>query len=111
MSTGYKWSGTGDQEYCWENKAFFVVDAFKIRLTLDARSMICALNADIVIIFGGMISELQNLVNMPFKKHLKQLNSERLERRPYSDTIGPIKRPSVHCCVTGTEAWQQCLQK
>jgi hypothetical protein len=59
MSTGYKLFRTGDQEYCWENKDFFfVVDAFEIHLTLDARSMIYVMNADLVIISGLMTSEL-----------------------------------------------------
>jgi hypothetical protein len=100
MSTGYKLFRTGDQEYCWEKQGvfFFVVDAFEIHLTLDARSMICAMNADLII-SGGMTSELHILVNMPFKEHLKQLDSKWLERRPCSVTIGPIKRPKVHCCV------------
>jgi hypothetical protein len=44
-----------------------VVDTFEVHLTLDARSMICGLNPDLVI-FEGMASELQILVNVLFKE-------------------------------------------
>jgi hypothetical protein len=48
-----------------------VVDAFEFHSRLDARSMICAMNADLVIIPGGMTSKLHILMNMACKEHLK----------------------------------------
>lgn len=52
-----------------------VLDAFKDRLTSEFKSV---MNADLLVIPGGMSSQLHilDVVNIPFKDHLKQLYSK-----------------------------------
>jgi hypothetical protein len=80
-----------------------VLDAFKGHLTPELRSVIHAMNTDLVVIPGGITSQLQVLevvVNKPFKDHLKQLYSEwPLAGDHILTPTGKIKKPSValHC--------------
>jgi hypothetical protein len=90
-----------------------VLDAFKGRLSPEIKATITdgSINTDLVVIPGGMTSQLQVLdvvVNRPFKDHLKQLYSEWLLSGDHALTpAGRIKKPSVtilcHWIIT---AWQ-----
>jgi hypothetical protein len=51
-------------------------DAFKIHLTQEVSSVIHAMNTTIVIIHGGMISQLHVLEDKPFKDPVKQWYSK-----------------------------------
>jgi hypothetical protein len=55
MSTGYKLSGIGDYEYCWK-QGMPVLYAFKGNLKLDVRSVIHAVNTDLVVTSGKITS-------------------------------------------------------
>jgi hypothetical protein len=76
-----------------------VLDAFKGHLPPEVKSMIHAMNTDLVVVPGGMTSQLQVLdvvVNKPFKDHLKQLYSEWLLAGDHSLTPAEkIKKTSV----------------
>jgi hypothetical protein len=50
--TGYKLSGTGDQNYCSENKKHLRWGTSEGHLTLDVRSDSEALNIDLMAISG-----------------------------------------------------------
>jgi hypothetical protein len=54
-----------------------VLDEFKGQLMPDVKSVFHAMNTDLVVIPGGMTSQLHVLdVNKPSKDHLKQLYSQ-----------------------------------
>jgi hypothetical protein len=56
-----------------------VLDAFKRHLTPEIKATGSSMNVDLVVIPGGMTSELQvldDVVNKLFRDHLKQLYSE-----------------------------------
>jgi hypothetical protein len=62
-------------------RRMLVLDAFKGHLTPEVKATITggSINTDLVVIPGGVTSQLQVLdvvVNKPFKDHLKQLYSE-----------------------------------
>jgi hypothetical protein len=52
------------------------LDLFKGHLVLDVRSLIYAMNTDLVVVPGGLTSHLHIVVNKHFEDHLKQLYSE-----------------------------------
>jgi hypothetical protein len=53
-----------------------VLDAFKGCLTLDARSVIPAMNSRFVSIPGRMTSQVYSIISKSFKDHWKLLYSE-----------------------------------
>jgi hypothetical protein len=90
-----------------------VLDAFKGHLTPEVKATITggSINTDLVVIPGGMTSQLQVLdvvVKKLFKDHLKQLYSECLLSADYALTpAARIKKPSVTIfCQWILKAWQ-----
>jgi hypothetical protein len=47
------------------------LDPFKGYLALDVRSVIHAMSTDLVVVPGGLTSQLHSVVNKHFKDHLK----------------------------------------
>jgi hypothetical protein len=91
-----------------------VLDAFKGHLTPEVKATITGgfINTDLVVMRGGMTSQLQVLdvaVNKPFKDHRKQLYSEWLLNGDHALTpAGRIKKPSVTIlCQWILTAWQR----
>jgi hypothetical protein len=86
-----------------------VPDAFKGHLTPEVKFAIHAMNTDLLVIPGGMTSQLQVLdvaVNKSFKDPLKQLYSEWLLTGDHILTpTGKIKKPSVALLCIKT-SWQ-----
>lgn len=91
-------------------KAMLVLDAFKGHLTPDVKSKTASLKSDLVVIPGGLTSQLQVLdvvVNKPFKDHLWQQYSEWHVAGDHALTpSGKIKKPSVALlCQWIISAW------
>ena len=62
-----------------KKRAMLVLDAFKGHLTTKVKTKIASLKSDLVVIPGGMTSQLQVLdvvVNKPFKDHLRSQYSQ-----------------------------------
>jgi hypothetical protein len=76
-----------------------VLNAFKGHLTPEVKFANHAMNTDLMVIPGGMTTQLQVLdvvVNKPFKDHLNQLYSEWLLAGDHILTpTGKIKKPSA----------------
>jgi hypothetical protein len=76
-----------------------VVDSFKGHLTQQVKEEMRKANTDLVMIAGGMTSQLQVLdvaINKPFKDHLRQLHIDWLLDGNHGLTpIGKLKKPSV----------------
>jgi hypothetical protein len=98
------------------NWRMLVLDAFKGHLTPEAKATITgsSMNTDVVVIPGGMTSQLQVLdvvVNRPFKDHQKQLYSEwPLTGYNALTPAGRITKHSVTLlCQSIVTAWQHIL--
>lgn len=80
-------------------RGMLVLDAFKGHLTPQVKKEINNSNTDLVVIPGGMTSQLQVLdvmVNKPFKDHLKQLYTNWLLGGGHALTpTGKLKKPSI----------------
>jgi len=76
-----------------------VLDAFKRHLTQEVKGEMRKVNTDLIVIPGGMTSQLQVLdvvVNKPFKDHLQQLYNDWLLKGNRALTPGgKLKKPSV----------------
>jgi hypothetical protein len=76
-----------------------VLDSFKGYLTQQVKEEMRKANTDLVVIPGGITSELQVLdvvANKPFKDHLRQLyNDWLLEGNHVLTPGGKLKKPSV----------------
>ncbi|KAK0141224.1 Pogo transposable element with KRAB domain [Merluccius polli] len=76
-----------------------VLDAFRGHLTEPVKSQVRAMNGDLVIIPGGMTSQLQVLdvvVNKPFKDNLQKKYTEWLLSGNHALTLtGKIQKPSI----------------
>jgi hypothetical protein len=81
-------------------QGMLVLNAFKRHLTpeIKAAVTICPMNTDLVVVLRGITSELQvvDVVNKPFKNHLKQRYSEWLLIEDLAlAPAGRIKKPIV----------------
>jgi predicted solute-binding protein len=77
-----------------------LLTAFKRHLTpeIKAAVTISSMSTDLVVILNGIMSQLQvvDVVNKPFKNHLKQLYSEWLLIEDHAlALVGRIKKPIV----------------
>lgn len=95
-----------------KKRGMLVLDAFRGHLTPDIKGTIRDMNTDLVIIPGGMTSQLQVLdvvVNKPFKDHLRQQYSDWLLAGNHSLTpTGKIKKPSIQQLAGWiSTAWQR----
>jgi hypothetical protein len=85
-------------------------DQFKGPFTLEVRSVIHAMNSDLVVISGGVISCLFVLVNKAFQNHLKQLYYEGLPAEDHV-LIPPeqYRGPERNCCASRSRSLQLIL--
>ena len=88
-----------------KRRNMLVLDAFRRHLTESVKSQVRAMNADLVIIPGGMTSQLQVLDvvgNKPFKDNLRKKYTEWLLSGNHTLTpTGKIQKSSVRLlCVT-----------
>jgi hypothetical protein len=83
-----------------------VLDSFKKHLTQQVKEEMRKANTDLIMIPGGMTSQLQVLdvvVNKPFKDHLRQLNTDWLLDGNHALTPGgKLKKPSVTMLGNGS---------
>jgi uncharacterized membrane protein len=91
-----------------KRRNMLVLDAFRRHLTESVKSQVRAMNADLVIIPGGMKSQLQVLdvvVNKPFKDNLRKKYTEWLLSGNHALTpTGKIQKPSVRLlCELGLQ--------
>uniref|UniRef100_A0A8C5ADR7 HTH CENPB-type domain-containing protein n=1 Tax=Gadus morhua TaxID=8049 RepID=A0A8C5ADR7_GADMO len=91
-----------------KRRNMLVLDAFRRHLTESVKSQVRAMNADLVIIPGGMTSQLQVLdvvVNKPFKDNLRKKYTEWLLSGNHTLTpTGKIQKPSVRLlCELGLQ--------
>ena len=82
-----------------KKRGMLVLDSFKGHLTQEVKEEVKKANTDLVVIPGGMSSQLQVLdvvVNKPFKDHLRQLYNDWLLEGYHALTpSGKLKKPSV----------------
>lgn len=82
-----------------KKRGMLVLDSFKGHLTADVKEEITKNNTDLVVIPGGMTSQLQVLdvvVNKPFKDHLRQLYTDWLLKGNHALTpSGKLKKAPV----------------
>ncbi|KAJ8386439.1 hypothetical protein AAFF_G00170360 [Aldrovandia affinis] len=97
-----------------KRRNMLVLDAFRGHLTEPVKKQVKAMNGDLVIIPGGMTSQLQVLdvvVNKPFKDHLDQGSFKRytewlLAGNHALTPSGKIQKPAVHrLCEWILQAW------
>ena len=93
-------------------RSMLILDAFKGHLTELVKEKVRKLNCDLVIIPGGMTSQLQVLdvvVNKPFKTYLKGNYTNWLLANDHELTpTGKIKKPSVALlCEWVIDAWSK----
>ena len=93
-----------------KRRNMLVLDAFRGHLTEPVKSQVRAMNGDLVIIPGGMTSQLQVLdvvVNKPFKDNLRKKYTEWLLSGNHALTpTGKIQKPSVRLlCEWILHAW------
>ena len=91
-----------------KRRNMLVLDAFRGHLTEPVKSQVRAMNGDLVIIPGGMSSQLQVLdvvVNKPFKDNLRKKYTEWLLSGNHTLTpTGKIQKPSVRLlCELGLQ--------
>ncbi|KAJ8367215.1 hypothetical protein AAFF_G00324280 [Aldrovandia affinis] len=93
-----------------KRRNMLVLDAFRGHLTEPVKKQVKAMNGDLVIIPGGMTSQLQVLdvvVNKPFKDHLRKRYTEWLLAGNHALTpSGKIQKPAVRrLCEWILQAW------
>lgn len=79
-------------------KGMLALDAFRGHLTPQVKKEVEAMNTDLVIIPGGMTSQLQVLdvvVNKPFKDHMRKKYEWMLSGNHQFTPTGKLKKPSV----------------
>ena len=91
-----------------KRRNMLVLDAFRRHLTESVKSQVRAMNADLVIIPGGMTSQLQVLdvvVNKPFKDNLRKKYTEWLLSGNHAlKPTGKKQKPSVRLlCELGLQ--------
>ena len=93
-----------------QRKSMLVLDSYRAHLTEGVKKTVKQMKSDLVIIPGGMTSQLQVLdvvVNKPFKDNLRKQYSAWLlsEDHPLTPT-GKIKKPTVFdLCKWILSAW------
>lgn len=92
------------------------MDAFHGHLTEPVKTQLRKMNGDLVILPGGMTSQLQVLdvvVNKPFKDNLRKRYTEWLLSGDHSLTpTGKLKKPAVHLlCTWILQAWDAISQE
>uniref|UniRef100_A0A3Q1GUX3 Pogo transposable element derived with KRAB domain n=1 Tax=Acanthochromis polyacanthus TaxID=80966 RepID=A0A3Q1GUX3_9TELE len=93
-----------------KTRSMLVLDAFRGHLTEPVKKQLRSMNSDLVIIPGGMTSQLQVLdvvVNKPFKDSLRKRHTEWLLSADHALTpTGRIQTPAVHLlCEWILQAW------
>uniref|UniRef100_A0A672HC27 HTH CENPB-type domain-containing protein n=1 Tax=Salarias fasciatus TaxID=181472 RepID=A0A672HC27_SALFA len=93
-----------------KTRNMLVLDAFRGHLTEPVKKQLRSMNGDIVIIPGGMTSQLQVLdvvVNKPFKDNLRKKYTEWLLSADHALTpTGRIQKPAVRLlCEWVLQAW------
>jgi hypothetical protein len=87
-------------------RGMLILDSFKGHLTQQVEEEMRNANTDLVVIPGGMTSQLQVLdvaVNKPFKDHLRQLYNDWLLEGNHALTPGgKLKKPSITMLGNGS---------
>lgn len=91
-------------------RSMLVLDAFKCHLDQRVKDKLAACHTDLVVIPGGMTSQLQPLdvcINKPMKDHMRALYSEWLVDGSHTFTSGNrLKRASIEDMTRWVaEAW------
>ena len=99
-----------------KKRNMLVLDAFRGHLTEPVKTQLRKMNGDLVIIPGGMTSQLQVLdvvVNKPFKDNLRKRYTEWLLSDDHALTpTGKLQKPAVHLlCTWILQAWDAISQE